>query len=103
MSDPSPYSDEEWTAAYSRDKEGNPVNQPDTYEERLELARQTVADEGITVPVLVDEMDNPLWCTYGPAPNIAYLIGTDGTVVAKQGWYDPDGMEAAILDYLADG
>lgn len=50
--------------------------------------------------MLVDEIDNPLWCTYGPAPNIAYLIGTDGTVIAKQGWYEPAKMETAILAYL---
>lgn len=51
------------------------------------------------MPVLVDEMDNPLWCTYGPAPDIAYLIGTDGKIVEKQGWYDPEQMESAILAY----
>ena len=66
----------------------------------MELARKTVAASGITVSVLVDEMDNPLWCTYGPAPNNAYLIGTDGKIIAKQGWYQPDEMESAILAYL---
>ena len=97
----SPYSDREWTAPYSTDKDDNAITQPQTYEERLALAGKTVDEEGITIPVLVDEMDNPLWCTYGPAPNIAYLIGTDGKVVAKQGWYDPIQMELAIQTYLA--
>ncbi len=86
---------------YSTDAEGNPVYQPQTYEARLELARKTVTEEGIEVPVLVDEIDNPIWCTYGPAPNIAYLIGTDGRIVEKQGWYQPELMEAAIEKYLA--
>ena len=63
----------------------------------MELARKTVAEEGISVPVLVDEIDNPVWCTYGPAPNIAYLIGTDGRIVVKQGWYDPDQMASNLL------
>ena len=58
-----------------------------------------VKELGITVPVLIDEMDNPVWCTYGPAPDIAYLIDTDGTIVEKQGWYQPKSMEIAI-DYL---
>lgn len=80
--------------------EGNPLAQPVTYEERVKLAYRTIAEEGITVPVLVDEMDNPVWCTYGPAPDIAYLIGTNGRIVGKQGWYQPQLMEAAILDYL---
>jgi len=61
-----------------------------------------MADElGITIPVLIDEMDNPVWCTYGPAPNIAYLIGTDGRTAEKQGWYQPELMKAAIETYLA--
>lgn len=86
---------------YSTDKEGNPIYQPQTYEARLELARKTVTEEGIEVPVLIDEIDNPVWCTYGPAPDIAYLIGTDGTIVEKQGWYQPELMEAAVEKYLA--
>ncbi len=82
--------------------EDNPLAQPVTYEERLKLASRTIEVEGLTVPLLVDEMDNPLWCTYGPAPNIAYLIGTDGTIVEKQGWYQPELMKAAIVDYLGE-
>ncbi|MFC1908801.1 hypothetical protein ACFLXD_02910 [Chloroflexota bacterium] len=98
----SPYSDKEWPSFYSTDKEGNPVGQPLTYLERLELARETVAEEETRVPVLVDEIDNPVWCSYGPAPNIAYLIGTDGKIVIKQGWYEPEMMEQAITGYLEE-
>lgn len=65
----------------------------------MEMARKTIAAEDITVTVLVDEMDNALMCTYGPAPNIAYLIGMDGKIIAKQAWYDPEKMESAILAY----
>ncbi|MFC2022724.1 hypothetical protein ACFLTL_00985 [Chloroflexota bacterium] len=50
---------------------------------------------------MVDEIDNPVWCTYGPAPNIAYLIGTNGTIFKKQGWFQAGQMELAIADYLA--
>jgi len=89
-------------AANTYDDAGNPIYEPQTYEERVELARKTVAVEGITVPVLVDEMDNPLWCTYGPAPNNAYLIGTDGRIVVKQGWYQPEEMRSAITAYLGN-
>ncbi len=85
----------------SYDEEGNPIYEPQTYDERIELARKTVAAEDIIVTVLVDEMDNAVWLTYGPAPNIAYLIGTNGKIVKKQGWYQPQEMEVAIVDYLA--
>ena len=97
----SPYRGEEWTGPASTDKEGCALTQPTTYEERVAQATQMVQELGITVPILVDEMDNPVWCTYGPAPNIAYLIGTDGKVVKKQGWYQSQAMEAAIERYLS--
>lgn len=96
----SPYSDDEWTGRFSKDAAGNPVGQPLTYADRLALAQQAVVEANISVPVLVDEIDNPVWCTYGPAPNNAYLIGTDGKVVFKQQWYDPAKMDAAIVKHL---
>jgi len=98
----SPYFNRESLSSYSTDEEGNPVYQPMTYEERLELARKTAADEKIDMPVLVDEIDNPVWCTYGPAPNIAYLIGTEGRIITKQGWYNPEQMESAIQAYIGN-
>jgi len=52
--------------------------------------------------LLVDEIDNPVWCTYGPAPNIAYLIGTNGKIIAKQGWYDPKLFEQELLAYMEE-
>ena len=99
---PSPYRGKEWTGPESTDKEGRSLTQPATYEERVTQATQMIQELGITVPVLIDEMDNPVWCTYGQASNIAYLIGTSGTVVEKQGWYQPLSMEAAIKSYLRD-
>jgi hypothetical protein len=96
----SPYSGQEWTASYSQDTEGNPVGQPGTYDERAGLASMCAKDAGITALVLVDEMDNPVWQTYGPAPNLAYLIGTDRKVIEAQTWYDVSEMEASIESYL---
>ena len=100
MGSPSPYSGREWPAAASTDEEGNPRTQPTSYEQRVTLATEMIEELGITIPVLIDEIDNPVWCTYGPAPDIAYLIGTDGVIVEKQGWYEPRLMEEAIQEYL---
>jgi hypothetical protein len=54
------------------------------------------------LPVLIDEMDNPVCCTYGPAPNMAFLICTDGRILEQQHWYQPQQMEAAIAKYVED-
>ena len=54
------------------------------------------------MPVLVDEMDNPLWCTYGRMPNNAYFIGMDGRVILRQAWNDVSEIEEAILRHLSE-
>ena len=97
----SPYSGREWTGPASIDERGNPLTQPETYEQRVSYAAKAIEELGISLPVLIDEMDNPVWCTYGPAPNIAYFIGSDGIILEKQGWYEPQRMERIIQERLA--
>jgi hypothetical protein len=96
----SPYSYKEWILANSYDTQGNPIAQPQTYEERVKLASLCIKDAGITALVLVDEINNPIWQIYGPAPNLAYLIGTDDNVIEAQIWYNAAAMETAIDNYL---
>ena len=64
------------------------------------MAVKTVDEAKMTMPVLVDEIDNPLWCTYGRMPNNAFLIGTDGRIVVRQDWNDARRLEKAIREYL---
>jgi hypothetical protein len=85
---------------FSYDAEGNAIEQPQTYRERVALAAKTIAEAGITMLVLVDEIDDPVWCTYGRRPNNAYFIGTDGRIVLKQDWNSVAEVEDAILRYL---
>ena len=89
-------------SAFSYDAEGNPIDQPTTYEERVTMARKTIEEAGLSMPVLVDEIDNPLWCTYGRMPNNAYLIGMDGRVVTRQEWNNPTEMDSEIRRYLEE-
>lgn len=84
----------------SYDWNSKPIKQAKTYEERLATAKQFIKEEQITLPVIVDEMDNAVWCTYGPASNMAYLMNMEGTILAKQLYYDPEKMATAIEKYL---
>ncbi len=96
--DPSPYSGEVWESATSRP-------QPRSYPERVALAAEmTMVVEGAQT-VLVDDLTpgtrtNPLWCTYGPAPNSAFLIDRNGVLRLVQQWIDVPLMEAAINQLL---
>lgn len=96
-----PYSQREVPSKYSRDPDGAPIGQPQTYEQRAILAVKAGSEDGILPTIIIDSMDNPVWSTYGPAPNIAYLIGIDGSILLKQPWYDPKAMEAAIKALLS--
>jgi thiol-disulfide isomerase/thioredoxin len=82
--------------------DGIPILQPKTYEQRLEQATAFVNTLHISIPMLVDEMENPVWCTFGPASNIAYFIDQDGTVLLKQPYYIPDEMTEALDKYLVE-
>ncbi len=84
----------------------HPLFQTRSFKERVAMARSCIRHLNITTPVLIDEMDNPLWCTYGYLPNCAYFIGQEGTIVLRESWFsrsdptDPAAMEAAIKQYL---
>ena len=53
--------------------------------------------------MLVDEIDDPMYCSYGRMPNNACFIGLDGRVILYQEWNKPPKIEEAVLDYLGGG
>jgi len=66
---------------------------PHTYNDRAGLAAQTISKFDIPENhlMLVDDLtpgatNNPIWCTYGPAPYAGYVIGQDGVIVASEIW-----------------
>jgi hypothetical protein len=87
-------------AQYSRDARGTPITQPQLYAERVAIAAKMITDTKTIMPVLVDEIDNPVWCTYGRLANSAFLIGRDGHIVTRQDWSDAGNLERAIKNYL---
>jgi hypothetical protein len=99
--DPSPYSGFVWVTSdnYS---EGVLYEQPDTYGQRLEMVDSLLANYTVVPEILVDGPCNNWWLNYGPAPNNAYLIDTNGIVRAKHGWLHraPDNMWCDIDSLL---
>jgi hypothetical protein len=58
------------------------VNQPQTIEERIELAKRFVAKHKYKIPMLVDSMDNSFQSIFSPWPYRYYAI-RDGRVIFK--------------------
>lgn len=99
--DPSPYRGAEWVTP-ANEEAGILLAQPKTMEQRIEYASTCAKNVHCSVPMVIDSIDNPTWKAYGSAPNCAYLIGTDGKIVAQQGWFLRDGLNKAISQYLKD-
>ncbi len=98
--DISPYSDtgNVWEEEYST------VSQALTYDERVaaaqDIAQLLEGNQLILVDDLAPGLNNPVWCTYGPCPNCAYLIGQDGVIDTTQTWFNADQMKIAIDNLL---
>lgn len=95
-----PYIGREWVTD-SNEEEGILYRQPLQESEREELAKKAQADVGLHTLVALDDMENSTWKAYGGAPNSAYLIGRDGRVRLRQGWFEPEGLEQALTQEVA--
>ena len=80
--------------------EGILYQQHQTYEERESVAATCSLDLALSIPVLIEEMDNAIDEAYGAAPERLYLIGYDGRVAYHGGagphFFDLDAWERAI-------
>ncbi|NNF01476.1 MAG: T9SS type A sorting domain-containing protein [Bacteroidia bacterium] len=85
--DVSPYSGTVWTTAQNQ-SDSVLYRQPKTYGERKQIVSEMINDMGITVPIYIDGLCNEWWSNFGPAPNNAYLIDTNGVVFAKHPWFN---------------
>ncbi|MFN0030977.1 MAG: hypothetical protein ACKVOR_02345 [Flavobacteriales bacterium] len=77
--------------------------QPTTYAERRIVLENMLAAENIAFPIFIDGTCNEWLEHFGPAPNIGYLIGTDGVVIAKHPWFHkyPDSIFCDLQDLIS--
>ena len=80
--------------------EGIVFRQHQSYEERESVAAPCHLDLRLSLPVLIEEMDNAMDEAYGAAPERLYLIGVDGRVAYRGGagphFFNLDEWERAI-------
>ena len=77
--------------------EGILFAQPTSHRERAEVARVCSLKLELSIPTLVDDMDNSTDLKYYALPDRLYLIGRDGRV-AYRGGPGPFGFVAAELE-----
>ena len=74
--------------------------QPQDFEQRLKHAQEFIARMGTDTPLFLDSMGNEIWQALGGGPNLGVLIGKDGRVHVKHGWFDGGTMYKSIEIYL---
>src|SRR5262245_23537917 len=81
----------------SNDKDGVTFAQPTTFAERNEVASKCCAALKMTIPLVVDEIDDRVGHAYSGMPDRLYLIDRDGKVAYKGG-RGPFGFKPAELE-----
>jgi hypothetical protein len=74
------------------------INEHKTYEDRCDVAEKLIAEKRLTIPCLIDSMDNAAGEAYYAWPDRVFLVRTDGrlAVAAERGpWGFKPGLDAA--------
>ena len=69
----------------SNDRAGISIQQPKTAKERTAVAKTCCTSLGITMPMVVDGMDDRVGHAYSAMPDRLYVIDADGRVIYKGG------------------
>lgn len=93
------HAEDQWASRANRE-EGIRVREPRSDTERAAVAERCRLHLGISIPLVVDSIDNVVARAYGAWPDRLYLVGKDGTIAyrGKSGpsGFRPDELELAI-------
>ena len=93
--------DSDWSVGYAEELN---INEHKNYGERCGVAQKLLTDKNLSIPTVIDGMDNKVNQAYKAWPDRVFVVGTDGKlgVAAKRG---PFGFAPAIEqagDWLAE-
>src|SRR5918994_4466121 len=81
---------------------GDRYAQPQTFDDKLRLAREYRKRDSIPWPIVVDDIDGTLHRALDAKPNAAYLVDIDGRIAQRVLWSnDERGLRHAIQALLA--
>jgi hypothetical protein len=90
----------------SNDRVGVSIRQPQSYDERVAVARTCSARLGLGFPMLVDTIDDTVGARYSGMPSRLYLLDRRGTVAYKSGrgpfGFKPGELEQALVLMLQE-
>jgi hypothetical protein len=90
----------------SNDKVGIAIAQPKTLSERTDVAKTCCATLNISMPLVVDDIDDRVGHSYSGMPDRLYVIDRNGRVAYRGGrgpfGFKPGEMEQALIMLLLD-
>lgn len=94
----------EFVSLYVREAHpGDRYPQPDTFDRKLQHARDYAERDRIRWTVAVDDVEGSLHRQLDPKPHAAYLVGTDGRVLWRTLWANDDRRLRAAMEAVAEG
>jgi hypothetical protein len=94
-----------WPSQF-KDQAGEPINQPTQISKRAQIAGDCCKVLEITMPLLVDDVDDRVGRAYSGMPDRMYVIARGGQVVYKGGrgpfGFKPGEMEQSLVMLLLD-
>jgi hypothetical protein len=94
--------DVEFVSLYVREAHpGDRYPQPETFDRKLQHARDYADRDGITWTVAVDDVEGTLHQQLDPKPHAAYLVSTDATVLWRTLWANDEKALTAALEAVA--
>ncbi|MBI5876639.1 MAG: hypothetical protein HZB53_03235 [Chloroflexi bacterium] len=97
------HAENEWQME-SNEEAGICIRQHTTFAERMAAARLCAERLGLTIPTLVDAMDNAASERFAAWPERIYIIGTDGRIAYRGGpgpsEFNPTEATAALRGLL---
>ena len=86
--------DGDWPVEFAKEKG---LNEHVTYHDRCTSAEMMLVEEAVTIPCLIDNMDNKVNEAYSAWPDRIFVVRTDGTL-AVAGKRGPFGFAPAIKE-----
>jgi hypothetical protein len=72
-----------------------------TWAQKLRYARDCRAQDGIEIPVLLDDLEGSVHGLYGTLPNMIYVIDLDGHIAYKAMWTDHAELRVVLENLVA--
>ena len=72
----------------------------ESYEHKKDVAQELIRIKNLSIPVLVDGMDQAVHAKVGNLPNICYVIDKQGKVAYHATWQLADSIDAVLAELV---